>query len=123
MHGRIPAGNGAAISDGGKSAVDRNPDGKYAVDDENWFAEAAQQLLPHKPGTALHYETGFDERICQRYAAGHTKPPAYFLRGLLRSPGGWQWLCAAMEGANPAWWSDLQRARRVVAQLDSIDMT
>lgn len=100
-----------AISRDGKSAAGISDDGKSAVEDENWFADAARSLLPAKAGTALHYTTGVDERLCQRYAAGHTRPPGYFIRSLLRSEGGWQWLAALMDGAEPQWWADIQRAR------------
>jgi hypothetical protein len=100
-----------ANNHGGISAAGLPSDGKSAADDGDWFAKAAQALLPHKAGTALHYATGFDERACQRYAAGSIKPPAYFLRALLRSDGGWQWLAALMDGADPQWWRDIQRAR------------
>src|SRR6202034_3960466 len=79
--------------------------------DENWFSQACRALLEHKPGTALHYVTGFDERSCQRYAAGSVKPPAYFFRALLRSEQGWTWLAAAMDGSSASWWLDIQRAR------------
>lgn len=100
------ANNADAISD-----VEPQTDGISAVDDENWFSVAAHALLPCKAGTALHYATGFEERACQKYAAGSVKPPAYFLRSLLRSEQGWQWLAVLMEGAEPQWWADIQRAR------------
>jgi hypothetical protein len=82
---------------------------------------AACTLLPTKPGTALHYITGFDERSCQRYAAGTVKPPAYFLRTLLRTDQGKQWLAAVMDGCDQQWWRDHQRAERIVASEDNID--
>lgn len=105
---------------GGKSAA-RFPinvragtiDGKSVADDEDWFAEAARVLLPNKAGTALHCTTGFDERMCQRYAAGDTKPPSYFFRKLLRSDGGWIWLSAAMDGCDAPWWREVNQAVRI----------
>lgn len=100
--------NSIAVSSGlsGKSDVKKTTDGKSAVDDENWFSNAAKQLYPAKSGTALHYLTGFDERICQRYAAGHVRPPAYLLRSLLRGDHGWTWLCVVMENSDQKWWRD-----------------
>jgi hypothetical protein len=110
-----------AIDGSGISAVDESTDGKSAVGDEHWFSRAARILLPAKAGTALHYETGFDERLCQRYAAGHVKPPAYFFRALLRTEGGWQWLCAAMEGSDAEWFRQVKRGRRIAEAADEPD--
>jgi hypothetical protein len=104
MHGILGVAANEASERNGRNAAEEIDDGKSAVDDENWFAEAAQELYGrNKPGTALFYATELgDERGCQRYAAGSVKPPAYFLRRLLRSPHGWQWLCAAMAGMRRA---------------------
>lgn len=88
---------------------------KY-VADENWFSVSCLSLYNGKAGTALHYETGFDERSCQRYAAGQVKPPAYFLRELLRSEHGGVWLAALMEGSNPQWWRQLAAARKLCSE-------
>lgn len=118
MHGTIPRRRRVAIKHDGRDATERIVDGKSAVDDGDWFKRAAQQLYPHKPGTILHLTTGLgDERLCQRYAAGDVRPPAYFLRALLRSQHGEQWLAAALEGCTATWWKDLQRARRVAVAL------
>lgn len=86
---------------------------------EDWFANACKHLLPNKAGTALHYETGFDERSCQRYAAGDVKPPAYFLRALLRSPQGWTWLCAVMDESNESWWREARYAYEIIAVFEA----
>lgn len=83
--------------------------GKSAADDGDWFAQSARHLHPHKPGTVLFLTTGLgDERLCQRYAAGDVRPPAYFLRSLLRSDSGEQWLNAVMDGCTQAWWVKLK---------------
>lgn len=100
---------------GGKLAVGKSLNGKSAVDDSEWFADVARQLLPAKAGTALHFITGFDERLCQRYAAGHVKPPAYFLRALLRSEQGATWLAALMHGCDVAWWLEHKHTASVGA--------
>lgn len=105
----------------GTSAADPILDGKSAVDDGEWFAAVARALLPHKAGTALHCITGYDERLCQRYAAGHVKPPAYFLRALLRSEQGWQFLAGAMDGASPQWWRDVRKAMELKRAIDGVE--
>ena|SRR5882672_8039155 len=103
------------------SAVETAIADKPAADDGDWFADMAQDLLAPKAGTALHYITGFDERSCQRYAAGTVKPPAYFLRALLRSPQGAQVLEFLMQDSDAPWWRGLVRARRIAAAEDQID--
>jgi len=100
----------AANENSGGSAVEKTTDGKSAVDDGDWFSNAAKKLYPAKSGTALHFLTGFDERICQRYAAGHVRPPAYLLRTILRSDHGWTWLCVIMHDSGAKWWRDTQFA-------------
>ena len=88
-------------------------------DADDWFANACKDLLPTKPGYELHLMSGFDERSCQRYAAGHVAPPAYFLRTLLRSPQGWTWLCAAMGGSDADWWRDVRYAYEIIAVFEA----
>lgn len=90
-------------------------------DDEKWFAEAAKILLECKAGTALHYATGFDERSCQRYASGQVKPPAYFLRSLLRGPDGWIWLSALMEDCDADWWRNVRLAVAYEQKRSEVD--
>jgi hypothetical protein len=81
----------------------------------------AQSLLA-KPGLELHLITGLDERSCHRYAAGSVKPPAHFLRALLRSEQGRQFLECLMDGAEPEWWRELKRAERISVQIDLINL-
>ena len=102
----------------GNYDVEKSSDGKSAVDGDEWFKKISESLLGgpgDKPGTQLHYITGIDERLCQRYAAGHVRPPGYFIRTLLRGDTGWTWLNALMDGAQPRWWVelhiDLRKAR------------
>lgn len=109
----LPATGAVAIIPNGMSAVEKSLDGKSAVDD--WFGAIARGLLPEKPGTALHYITGYDERLCQRYAAGHVKPSAYFLRALMRSDQGQPFFFAVMDGSTAPWWLAYQRERRLAA--------
>lgn len=122
MHGTISVGSGVATNADGKSAAEKTDDGKSAIDDGNWFSRAARRLLPHKAGTWLHLTTKLgDERLCQRYASGEVKPPAYFFRALLRDDNGDTWLAAAMEGSTAKWWLDYQRAKRLSAAIDSVE--
>lgn len=88
-----------------------------SVGDAEWFAVTCQYLFKHKAGTILHSLTGIDERSCQRYAAGSVRPPAAFLRALLRNEGGFSWLCAIMDGCEAVWWQELQAAIDIVSRF------
>jgi hypothetical protein len=103
----------ASNNPGGTSAVDKTTGVKSDASERGWFSDAAQELLPDKAGTALHYITGYDERLCQKYAAGHVRPSAHFLRVLLRSDHGATWLAAVMDGCTAPWWLERERARHV----------
>jgi hypothetical protein len=80
---------------------------------DKWFARICKGLFTSKAGTACHYDSGVDERSCQRYAAGTVQPSGWFIRALLRSKNGWTWLCAFMDGCDALWWRELQEERRV----------
>ncbi len=98
----------SASNAGGNSAVQKITGGKSAVDDQDWFSIAARRLYAHKPGTVLHTITALgDERLCQRYASGDVRPPAYFLRNLERGAHGRQWTSIVLDGVE--WWVDLNR--------------
>jgi hypothetical protein len=115
-------GQRAAINGYG-SFVSRKPDIGTADESadtsaELWFSRIVRSLFAVKGGTALHCITGVDERTCQRYAAGHVRPPGYFIRTLLRSEEGWQFLAALMEGSEARWWAETKRARRIAEAVD-----
>lgn len=113
MHGSLSKPEIEAIEASDTSVVEETGDDKSVANDEHWFRDLAQCLLSHKAGTALHFTTGFDERSCQRYAAGQVKPPAYFFRTLLRSEQGWVWLAGAMHGCDAGWWRELRENKRL----------
>src|SRR3990167_5186515 len=110
-----------AIKPSGRLASEKEIDGQTVADDDDWFVELVRSLYQHKAGTALHYLTGFEERTCQRYAAGHRKSPAYFFRALLRSEHGWQFLSGAMDGCKAHWLRDVQKAMRLKEAVDRAD--
>ncbi len=121
MHGNVSGGADRASFQTVKPVVETKSADNSVGDGDEWFADLARPLLgKDKPGMELDCITGlvFGERNCQRYAAGHVKPPAYFLRSLLRSPQGWQWLCACMEGCSDPWWVELQKHKRMGEAAD-----
>lgn len=110
MHGRIPATSRTITVQ-----TDTAPDQTVS---ENWFADIARVLLAKDAGLTLHLITGFEERTCYRYASGDRKPPAYFLRALLRSEQGAVFFAAIMDGCKAQWWLDLERHRRMGVAAD-----
>jgi hypothetical protein len=113
MHGNWIVTSNDATKVSGISAV-------TSGNDCDWFSNACRKLYPLKAGTLLFFLTGLgDERACQRYAAGTVKPPAFFLRALLRSGHGSQWLAAVMAGSNAIWWRDYQEAVSLKAAVDA----
>jgi hypothetical protein len=98
--------DGKSVAEAGKSAVD------------DWLPRICRTIAETKIGTALHFLTGYPERDCQRYAAGHVEPRASFLRAALRTNQGLLFLTAIMEGCDEPWWAEIQRARRIVAAID-----
>jgi hypothetical protein len=87
--------------------------------DERWFAFAAKSLLDKDAGFALHIITGFPERTCYYYASGERKTTGHFVRSLLRSDQGWQWLNVIMDGATAAWWLEAKSAKTRLAECEA----
>lgn len=87
------------------------------TDGDRWFADIAQEFYPkpQKPGAALRSLTGYEERNCQRYASAAVQPAGHFIRQLLRSDHGAQWLDALMAGCTAPWWLEHQRDVRLAA--------
>lgn len=120
MHGNIRAGAVAASNAPDRTGSEITITDQTDSDGENWFSDLARGLLPKDSGFILHLQTGFEERTCYRYASGERKPPGYFIRELLRSDQGWQWLCGLMEGSNAEWWTETKRARAIKDALDNL---
>lgn len=126
MHGNLSSADARAIKSHGKSVsrnLDKAPEnGPDDKSDADWFSQMCQALCANREGEKawlpLHFLTGVDERTCQRYAAGHVKPPAYHLRALLRSEQGWQFLAFLMDGSGAQWWADVERARKIAAAIE-----
>lgn len=121
MHGNLPgAGNGASNPPARVGSGINSPAQMGSEADFSWFSSPCRALLGSDPGLALHVSIGVPERTAYRYASGERPVPGYIVRELLRSPQGWQWLAAFMDGSDAEWWRDLDRARRVgIAALNA----
>lgn len=123
MHGNLPPATQSAIIPADTSVAEKSISDTSVGDDENWFADCVLRLLGKEiPGKALDCITGlsFGERNCQRYAAGHVKPTAYFLRALIRSKDGGPFFLAMMDGCKAEWWVEFQEMQRLAAQRERI---
>lgn len=89
-------------------------------DESQWFKDVARLLLGKDAGLHLHYITGYPERSCYYYAKGERPLPGDFLHKLFRSPQGEPFLRAFMHGCE--WWQQVERARRIAAQIDRLNL-
>lgn len=96
----------------------KSPDISADKSDGLWFSNICKALGIN--GLTLHWVSGFRERDCERYAAGHVRPPGWFIVAVLRSEQGGVWLQAFMDGSDAKWWRDLERARRIAATLEQV---
>lgn len=99
--------------------------GQTDNESSDWFGQLARPLLAGSDaGFALHIITGFLPGTCARYvaksAASRRQPPGYFIRKLLQSEQGETWLNALMDGSNPRWWFEHQRAAADRTKLAAI---
>jgi hypothetical protein len=122
MHGTLQRGAVAATNANPQSGSERKSPTQNDSDDCGWFADLARPLLGKDAGLALHYVTGFPESSCYKYASGDRKPSGYLIRALLRSEQGAAWLAALMDGSDAEWWREHQRALRIIAQIDKLDL-
>jgi hypothetical protein len=115
MHGISQNGAKVAIISTANSVSQRpdTPTNIVAKSDSEWFVNATRAILGKDAGYALHLLTGFEERTCYRYAAGDSKPPAFFLRAILHSKAGEPFLAALMDGSTADWWITRQREAEV----------
>jgi hypothetical protein len=126
MGASVPERSNIAIFPAGKLASETGgavalptPTGKLASDDrDGWFQQIVRPILPTNAGLVLHAATGFDERLCYRYARGETQPSGYFARACLRSDLGGPILDGLMSGSTAPWWVELQSLRAKAAALD-----
>lgn len=113
----------AAINGADRNVSERDVDDRFVIDvGPQWFPNAARLLLAPKPGLVLHLQTDCGERNGHRYASGEVVVPSPIVRHLIRSANGRPWLGALMDGSDALWWKDFQRAERIAAQIDSLDL-
>lgn len=91
-----------------------------------WFYEAARDLLGKDSGYVLHILTGYPESSCYAYVAKNPqhrrRPREHFLRKLFATPQGRAFHAAFMAASGAPWWRDYERAQRITAQIDNLDL-
>lgn len=123
MHQPLSKDQIAAINGADRNVSDCAVNDRIVFDaGPQWFPNAARILLAPKPGLVLHLQTDCGERNGHRYAGGEVVVPSGVVRQLMRRDDGRPWFTALMEGSEAAWWLALQRAERIAAQIDSLDL-
>lgn len=93
-------------------------------DADDWFYNAAQQLLGKDAGLHLHYITGYPQSSCYAYVtkikANRRRPPDHFLRKLFHADQGEPFHEAFMAGCKAKWWLERQRAAEGAAEGDRL---
>lgn len=95
-------------------------------DNCDWLFDAAWAVLGKEPGSALHHITGYPLSSCSAYVAKdpakRRTPPDHFVRRLIRSRQGGPFLRAYMHGCQAEHWIAIERAERVAAQVDKLNL-
>lgn len=129
MHGNLPSGSAAAIYSSPGTGIDPVPEPGAipgsGIDD--WFYGVAVAIFGDKEtGHLLHLATGWPRTSCYAFVARdpdqRRKPSPEFLRILFRSDHGRPFFRAFMHGSDARWWRDLERAERIAAQIDGLDL-
>lgn len=94
---------------------------------DDWFYGVAVTVFGTKEtGAHLHLATGWPRTSCYAFVARdpdqRRKPPSEFLRILFCSDHGQPFFNAFMHGSNADWWGSMQRALRIAAQIDKLDL-
>jgi hypothetical protein len=93
-----------------------------------WFSDAMRDLGINAEMLVVLTRSDMDKlRTCYRYLTsmekGGTKPTGYFILMLLASEAGQQILDRLFEGRDVPWWREHQRALRIAAQVDKMDLS
>ena len=89
-----------------------------------WFAVMCREFWGTNAPKDLHFILGdhWSERTYRGWAAGDNEPPASALAALIASEHGFRIVAWIVRDAFAAWWSNMQRALRIAAQIDKLDL-
>lgn len=89
-----------------------------------WFYEAATEILGGEAGLQLHYITGYPASSCYAYVAHDSakrrRPPEHFFRTLFSKDQGEPFFNAFMASCKARWWSEREYATAVGQQVLAI---
>jgi hypothetical protein len=96
-----------------------NNGSKPAAKTGSEFSNVCRSIVGKDAGQRLALLTGYPERTCYRYAAGHV-PPADFLAKLFASDVGEDFFNWFMQGNQARWWQYRERHRRMGETIDNV---
>jgi hypothetical protein len=120
LRGRIIAANAALATD-----CQRWQDSAEPL----WFAQMCRELWGANAPKELEFalkRNGLDrsDRTCRAWASGDSPPPVNILLVLLHDAEvGKRVLDYVMRDCDAPWWREHQRAERIAAQVDKLDLT
>lgn len=123
MHGTIRAAEIAAISPTAESCRQRQDSAESL-----WFALLCRYLWGGNAPKDLEFALARNhdkrsDRTCRAWAAGDSPPQVNILVILQRDPQcGRKVLDYVMRDCDAPWWRELQRAERIAAQVDRLDL-
>jgi len=88
-----------------------------------FFALLCRELWGANAAKELQFRLGRSERTCRAWAAGDSPPPINVLVALLHEDDcGAAVLVYIMRGSAAAWWRAHERALRIAAQIDQLNL-
>lgn len=87
-----------------------------------WFAIMCRQLWGANAPKELQFLLEKSDRTCRAWAAGDAIPLATILAVLIVGPQGGRILEHLMRESPSPWWAEHERARRITAQVDQLDL-
>lgn len=89
-----------------------------------WFAIMCRELWGANASKELHFVLSdrWSERTYRGWTSGDNEPPASALAALIASEHGFRIVAWIVRDAFAGWWSKMQRALRIAAQIDKLDL-
>lgn len=87
-----------------------------------WFALMCREIYGANAAKDIQFVLDKSERTCRAWASGESVPPSTVLWALIDSDRGDEILKWLMRNSARPWWAAIQRARKIVAQVDQLDL-
>lgn len=89
-----------------------------------WFALMCRELWSTNGPKELQFVLGdrWSERTYRGWTSGDNEPPASALAALIASDYGFRIVAWIVRDAFAGWWGNMQRALRIAADIDKLDL-